>query len=241
MGIFTVAPPYDKIHGKIMGESGVNGQVVYSTRTAGNVYRNYVIPANPQSTLQVVVRAALAAAAAAWKDITEAQAYDWNVKAATIYRTNILGVQYSLTGIGLYCEINTYRQLNAQAIVDVLPTIVAPVKPVGITSVTQTSATVLTIIANFTGNDDGYFGICRVSAPLPGEARQARVGDCRLRDATIANNIIAVATNSVTFPLTVPSGYYTALDRIGIYLMPTSDEYFAGEATLISNYEIAAP
>jgi len=241
MGIFSCAPPFDRVHGKIVGESGENGVVAYSSARGGNIFRAFVIPENPESTLQVAMRSYLTLAAAAYKDISAAQALIWETTANQINRDNILGISYTLTGIGLFCMVNVYRQMNGQAIVDDMPTIEQPIKPVGITSVVLTNATTLTIVADFTGNDVGFFGVCRISLPLPGEARQARSGDCRLRSPTISDNIIAVAGTTVTFVITIVALDYVATDRIGIELTPLSDAYVPGLKTLVGNFAVAAP
>lgn len=241
MGRFRLNPALDALSGKVLGPAGGSGLVFMYNHNCGNVFRTWVLPDNPESSNQQAVRNYLAQCAVAYKGLSAARAAAWTAMAITINRTNVLGLTYQLTGITLYTMLNFYRLLNAQALEPDVPAIVKPLKPVGITSVVLTSSVLLTIIADFTGNADGYFGLLNVSDILPGQARQARSNDCRLLDPTLASNVVAVSTNSVTFAIAVTDGYFTAADRIGIELMALSDEYVPGDKTLIGNYAIAAP
>lgn len=241
MGLFRLNPAIDALVGRILGETGGGGLVFFITRNGANVFRTWVTPENPQSPLQVAIRNYLAQSAVAYRELTAAQALIWSTTAAEITRTNSLGLSYELTGISLFCMINILRLMDAQVIVDDMPIIVKPIMPVGITSVILTTSVLLTIVADYTGNEDDYFGMINVSPPLPGEARQARPNDCRLLDPTIANNVVAVATNSVTFALAVTDSFYTVGDRIGIELTSWSDNYVPGDKTLIGNIAIAGP
>lgn len=241
MGLFRLNPAIDALAGKILGPTGGSGLVFMHNLNCGNVFRTWVMPDNPQTPLQSSMRNYLAQCAVAYKGINAAQAALWTATAIQINRTNKLGLTYQLTGITLFTMVNFYRLMNAQSLELDIPEIVKPLKPVGITTVILTTSVLLTVVADYTGNADSYFGLLNVSAILPGEARQARPNDCRLLDPTIANNIIQVSTNVVTWPIEVTDGAFTAGDRIGLEMMTLSDEYVPGDKTLIGNYEISAP
>ena len=241
MAILRLTQPFDAYHGTVSGQTANNRLVLYSSRRAACVARAWVLPDNPMSTLQEAVRDYLALAAAAYKGLTEAQAEAWTAAANAIMRQNILGLDYYLTGIGLFCMINTYGQIHAQAIVEDVPTILLPPVPIGLTSVVATTTVLLTIVADVTGLETGGLALCRVSLPLPGEARQARPNDCRMIDVTIDNNIEVHAAGTVTFALTIPTSLIVATDRIGVQITPLSADYFPGKPLLVGNVVVAAP
>jgi len=239
MAIIRLTQPFDAYHGTVSGQTPNNKVVLYSSRRAACVARAWVLPNNPKSTLQTAIRVYLALAAAAYRDLTEAQATAWTVAANAIMRENILGLDYYLTGIGLFCMINTYRQVHAQAIVDDVPTILLPPVPIAVVSVTATSTVLLTIVATVTGLETGGMAVCRVSLPLPGEARQARPNDCRLLDVTIDNNIEIHTAGTVTFALAISTSLIVATDRVGVQITPLSADYYPGLPLLAANVVVA--
>ncbi len=241
MAILRLTQPFDAYHGTVKGQTDNNKLVLYSSRRAACVARAWVSPDNPMSTLQLAVRDYLALAAAAYRDLTEAQAAAWTAAANAIMRENILGLDYYLTGIGLFCMINTYGQIHDQAIVDDVPTILMPPVPISLTSVTATSTVLLTIVADVTGLETDGMCLVRVSLPLPGEARQARPNDCRMIDVTIDSNIAVHAAGTLTIALTITTSLIVATDRIGVMITPLSADYFPGPPLLVGNAVVAAP
>ena len=238
MAIIRLTQPFDAYHGTVSGQTENNKVVLYSSRRAACVARAWVLPDNPGSTLQEAVRDYLTLSAAAYKGLTAEQAQEWTDAANAIMRSNILGLDYYLTGIGLFCMINAYRQIHNQAILDDCPAILMPPTPITVVSVTATSATLLTIVVTVTGLETGGMALCRVSLPLPGEARQARPNDCRMIDATIDNNIEVHVTGTVTFALTIPTSLIVATDRVGVQITPLSAAYFPGLPLLDANHVV---
>lgn len=137
--------------------------VTYPSRT-GLIRRSWVVPANPQSPDQLVVRSRLAARAAAWDTLTEAQQDAWITAAASEQTRPSLGQSGPLTGLQLYVKINANLDLVGEPIVTD-----PPAKPVWDANVTQSLE--LTNVANVvalklvcTGTSDA-FNLVRAAPP----------------------------------------------------------------------------
>lgn len=238
MAIVTLQSPYDRFHGKVQGTAGSGGQVVFSTAKAGNVARNYVIPANPQSTRQTEIRGFQTVAAVGYKALTKAEADQWNAAAAQVNRTNILGLTYELSGIALYCQVNVYRQINALSILDVVPSIAPGIKPVALTSVTAAAGPSLDFVVDATGNPDSSIILVRVSNALPGEARNARENDCRLIDNVLEANYLPISSGSATGNIDADLFSLIQNDRVGVFLTPVTLGFIPGPTLLVGNEPI---
>lgn len=234
----TFHPALDLLHGALMSALGDRGIVCYSSGPAGKCARNYVRPANPQSNLQLLIRGHLSTCAAGYKALTTTQAAQWEAAARLLERTDILGVKYELTGIGLYCMINVYGLMYGDSLISIPPSTVTPLRPTSITSATINVAK-LDIVVDCTGMTNGDVVLARVSAALPGEARNARPGDCRLLDENLTNNFGTVSTEACTISPTMTTYTFTGAERIGILLQPMRDTYMPGLPLLDPNLVVA--
>ena len=72
----------------------------------GQARRALTIPANPRTADQLSVRQHFAAAAAAWRSITEDQRIAWNALAKTRQSRSRLGQSGALSGLQLFVQIN---------------------------------------------------------------------------------------------------------------------------------------
>lgn len=92
------------------------GSTTASHNRFGAYLRNRVIPTNPQSPGQLLVRASLAAAAATWRTITAGQRAAWTALGGNIHRQDTLGQDYTLTGSQAFVAVNRnqYTAGNAQ-------------------------------------------------------------------------------------------------------------------------------
>lgn len=88
----------------------VNG-TVYSRGVGGLYMKTRVKPLNPQTAKQSVVRNQLAALAAAWRSLTEAQRAAWTAQTGNYPATNRVGEVYTPSGYQLYMTLNS--NLNA--------------------------------------------------------------------------------------------------------------------------------
>lgn len=104
--------------------SGSIGGATWSHNRSGPYIRARSIPVNPRTDRQVAVRNAVRSIAIAWQTVlTQVQRDAWNVYAANVDWTDVLGQSISLTGLNHYIRSNTLRVQNGIARVDVAPVI----------------------------------------------------------------------------------------------------------------------
>jgi len=237
MAVIRLAQPFDAFHGTVAGLSGDSKLTVFSTPKSSGLSRQWVVPANPQSTNQMLLRSYQIAAAAAYSDLTQAQAALWIAAAEQIHRENIIHLTYELSGINLFCMINSYRQIDGQAIVDDLPPIEKPAVATDVHTVSKSNPTLLAFIAVLPGAKVNEMAMCRVSPVLPSPNRKARKNDVRLI-GSLPQNIVTHSSGEATFLLTVPQGMYVEADPIGIEITTLSASYYPGDKFLVPNTPI---
>jgi len=89
--------------GILSDASGKFGSAVFTRGLNGMNMREYVIPANPNSTNQQTVRGNLATINNEWQTaLTEAQREAWNSLAAASVDSNSIGQEFTMSGFNLY-------------------------------------------------------------------------------------------------------------------------------------------
>lgn len=88
--------------------SGTMGGVVASHNRFGQYFRSWRKPTDPKTASQVTRRAAMAAAVAAWKSLTDANRTSWNNYAAATPWSNRLGETAYLTGMQMFVRSHCY-------------------------------------------------------------------------------------------------------------------------------------
>ena len=86
--------------------SGAQGSTVASHNRFGPYFRNRTIPVNPNTADQQVERNNLAAYAAAWRGLTDAQRTAWNTAALGVTLYDRLGRAYNPTGQQYFISVN---------------------------------------------------------------------------------------------------------------------------------------
>ena len=137
--------------------------VTYPSRN-GLIRRSWVVPANPQTADQLVVRSRLATQAQAYDALTEAQQDAWIAAAAQEQSRPTLGQSGPLTGLQLYVKLNANLALVGE------PTLSTPAPkpafdPNVCTGLELTNvAGVVALKMTCTGSSDA-FNILRAAAP----------------------------------------------------------------------------
>lgn len=233
MPIFTVLQPFKDVAGRFIDPVTNLGTVVFKNLKAGNVMRQYRIPANPKSTEQVKQRGYFAAASAAYKGNSTAECAAWIALAAEMERTNSLGTSYKYSGINVHNTVNVFRQMNGQALTKVAPAF-ADI-PIPITSLTSFAITggTLTVVVNCTGLADGALVFIRITPSIARQSRLARVNELRVPDATLTTCFHAVATNVCTFTITPDLVVPVTGQYCGLQLTAMSAAYLPREPLFI--------
>ena len=102
----------------ISGKVGLN---VDMPGRYGQVRRNWVIPSNPQTALQMGVRQRLQTAITGFLGLTQSQQNAWNTAAAAQNTRSRLGTSGPMTGLQLYVKLNTTLAMLGQEAIDAPP------------------------------------------------------------------------------------------------------------------------
>ena len=124
-------------------QTGKLGLTVSYPSRNGLIRRQWVVPANPQTGDQLVVRGNLTNAAALWRQISEAQQDAWIAAAAQEQSKPTLGQSGPLTGLQLFTKINTNLLKLGEAVVSDPPAKPQwPQMPVTGLTITNTAGTI---------------------------------------------------------------------------------------------------
>jgi hypothetical protein len=107
--IFTTAFPIEGIRNKI-------GNIVFTAGHSGPTIRKWVMPNNPQTVAQMLIRAAFKSFTEAWRSLSGAQITAWNNAGATKRHTNTLGTGYFSTGKSLFVGWNVFNSVCGGAV-----------------------------------------------------------------------------------------------------------------------------
>jgi hypothetical protein len=104
--------------------AGRLGSMVGLMNKSGMCFRNWVVPANPNSGGQQGVRNTLRTLSQAWSGIlTQGQRDAWNAYAATLVFVSKLGTTYTISGFNAYCAANGARMVAGLSRIDAGPTL----------------------------------------------------------------------------------------------------------------------
>lgn len=110
-----------KLANTIVAMAGKIAGTVYSRNKGGAYARTWVKPTNPKSSAQLAVRAILTALSQAWRGLTAAQRAQWDAATANFKTKNRLGDSITLTGNGLYVQLNKNLSDINQSLISVPP------------------------------------------------------------------------------------------------------------------------
>lgn len=222
MALISLQMPFARFHGKARTPGTPGGQVVFQNGNVG-ISRALVSPAQPQSAHQVAIRSLLSTAAAGFSALSAANAASWNAAAAEYNRTNVLGAQYNLSGIALYCLINQYRQMDGQALQATPPTVAHPASPSGIVSAVVSGSDLVVTVTPGGGSGSLYV---QVTDPLSGAARLARPNEYRTISDDFADSFQALSASPQ--PVSLPMEQFTiaATDYIGVRVIQLNSDYY---------------
>jgi hypothetical protein len=231
MALVTLQQPYKSIRGR---NAVVGGQVLFPKGNR-NFARVNNPPANPNSSIQQLVRANLTATAQGFSAISLAQKTAWETFAKNYARKDANGTAYPINGQAAYTSVNSYRKLDGQALTATAPSFAftAAVTAASISGASGTTFVItLTAAASFSG-----FVLVELSEALPGITRVARPNDCRIPmlAANVAACVLAVVSGTTT-TLTLTNSQmrftYADSDRVGVRLTSLSSNYVKGQQSL---------
>jgi hypothetical protein len=179
--------------------SGKLGGIVASHNRGGSYFRHHVIPVQPRTPAQTLVRNQLQAFSAAFKSLTQAQIAGWNALALSVTLKSKLGTTYNPTGQQLFVSCNKHlASINITTLLTNAPTI--PTIP-GFTSFTVTATSsygyTTAITATYLPALSSSFGI-QLRATSVNSAGRTFVGKSQFRTLAGYNPASTLTTDLLT-------------------------------------------
>lgn len=106
--------------------SGSAGSITASHNRYGSYLRNRVIPVNPNSTTQSLIRGRFGALAQAWRTLTESQREGWRNLSTQVPILNAQGNSIILAGNAFFNKLNLNRLTHGFARIDDAPALDSP-------------------------------------------------------------------------------------------------------------------
>ena len=158
MALIKPSPLVNDLRGSV-------GGVTFGRNSAGMFARAKVTPINPDTALQIAVRAKFAIAAIAWRSTLNATERDaWNLLGTTTTFKNALGDDYNPSGIQLYIRSSVLLQLASASPVSTPPA--TAIVPVGEFTVAHLIATGIELTARPDPGLTNPLLITSISGPL---------------------------------------------------------------------------
>lgn len=218
--------PVAELSGKAGGDFGI----VMSNWRGLQVARRMVVPDNPQTTEQDLIRGMMSTASVAFQSVTANEKLAWEAW-AEINKSRIKGQMVVRPAISEYCAVNIVRQMDGQATTDTAPTAKPDFAVTGITSFTNTGPgvsmdLVVTHNASVTANK---FLLIKFTGALASAVVVPRASDYRTAEGVNGTLTLApLGASPLTVVLTAPWAYVTTGDYCGVSVAPVSTEYVTG-------------
>lgn len=195
--------------------SGAAGGIVFSRNASGSYIRTRVVPTNPNTIYQQLVRTLLGSLSSVWVDIlTQAQRDSWATYALNVLMPNRLGDPVNVGAVGMFQRSNVSRLQAEEATlteVDTAPTIfdlgefTAPVFPAPAVS-TQDVDMAFTATDAW-ANEDGAAMMVYASRPM-NSSRNYFKGPYRFCGVVLGDGTTPpTSPATISLPFTVAAGH----------------------------------
>ena len=213
----------------LSGSDGYPAGWVYMMTNSIPVIRKHVIPANPDTSEQSAIRTILTTAAQGFKTLTDAERAAW-VTFAAMQPRSTLGYQFTMQEMAAYVQVNSFRQIDAQAISNTAPSAMAAFSASAIGTVAYVVATTVFsfIVTHNCAAPAGEQWLIRITDTLQSAQYHARPSDFRLADGVAATSIVAVSASPQTIQITDPVFDWANNDYMQIEVVPLSAAYAPG-------------
>ena len=214
---------------QLSGHDGQPNGLVAMRSNGIDIFRRYVVPMNPQTSEQDLVRSAFTISAQAFKLLTDNQRATWTTWAQAD-PVNVLGRSITLQDIASYQRSNFWSRLKLSSNLTTAPT-AAPGYSVssvsGVVFDTPTSTLTISIVHNSTSTAN-YWAVKQTAAAATAQ-RNARPSDYRLvKGASSASIVATAATSPSDLLFTDPTFSYEIYDIADIEIIPISADFAIG-------------
>lgn len=127
------------------GRGKIGGHVASKNR-GGAYLRTKSTPVNPQSALQVAVRALLTLLSQGWRALTSAQRAAWEAAVENFKSTNVFGDIKTPSGINLYVRLNANIRTGGGTIIPSPPALTASPSSITLTPAAAAGAATFSIV-----------------------------------------------------------------------------------------------
>jgi hypothetical protein len=193
--------------------------------TEGHNSRRYNPRQPPPSAAQRRTRSYTGASSKAWAALPAATAAAWRALAAQITRDNSLGYSYQLTGIGVWNQVQAYRQLHGQAIDATVPDPLDVPGPLTALTKFYVGATNLIVMAYYTGVPDTCKALIRISNSSPNQARMRQHHELRIPTTNTTLSIVQANAWKFSWNLLPTAVSLINLEWVGFELIYMSPAY----------------
>lgn len=210
--------------------AGTMGCTVATHSRYSSFFRNRVMPVNPKTPAQSVVRDLMTSLTQNWRGLTAAQQQAWSQLANTAPRRNIQGKQIILTGHAFYLHLNLFRDQVDLARLDVAPPAVeTPPSFTAIQNVVNGTGAIITINPSMVDETANNFFTIWATPPRSPGVTYIGPNDYRLLTFAAANTFLPL-TILAAYELIFGAGWQTFVGmKIGIKLQGISDTGFEGQ------------
>lgn len=210
--------------------AGTMGCTVATHSRYSSFFRNRVMPVNPKTPAQTLVRDLMTSLSQNWKGLSNAQQQAWSQLANTGPRRNIQGKQIMLTGHAFYLHLNLFRNQVDLARIDVAPpAIETPPSFTDVTNVINGTGAILTINPTVIDRTATNFITVWATPPISPGINFVGQSDYRLLTFFAANVFVPV-TILAAYEAVFGAGWQTFVGmKIGIRIQGISDSGFDGK------------
>ena len=206
--------------------------------------RQFVNPANPQTTYQVQQRSFLTNIGEAMQQLSLPQVEGWKAIAETIERSGRLGLSYKIKWNQLFSMVNSYRLNANQVIVTTAPAFTPVAVPTGITGVISDDGDPiqnLVVTLSESGTPPASFVFFEFTRDLGSTSRSARDNEFQAVDF-VPDNIKARDTSS-PYQYSITSERLNLIGgmRIGVRATILTSNYYPIAKITNRNIECTSP
>lgn len=240
MALCTTQAPFNLLSGAFADRTSAAGCVANPT-FGRNVLRDYVIPANPNTGRQQLVRGYFTSCATAFSQLTQSQISPWNDLAAAIERSGRLGLPYNPTGQNMFVGVNWIRLLAGQAIDNTPPALelLPGLDPETVDGVWTSGAPDVASIDWTDSLPAGSFVLVRATRRLPTPARNGRINEAILPTLPASGSLVLSSAETVELAQNLLQ--IQEDNSIGVSLQSVSSGYLPGARIFLPRVLLDAP
>lgn len=218
---------------RFSGRTGVagDGQVYYTIEGRG-IARTLVIPSNPRSTDQQLIRGLQTSLALQYKGLERIQADAWDLFGRKFTGKDRFGRAFTYGGIQAFLAVNTHRVLAGLAATTDPPAFATTPSPIRIVSATVNVDGDLNLALEHQVAEGAAIWRVRITPPSDSNVRLAKPGDLRYATALFSASYIASTASPQSIVLT-PKFTLSAGVPIGLEVLGLTPAYVPGQALFV--------